>query len=134
MNTTTEKKTKQGIKGAAGNLYIDDGGRGEKLPVVFLHSFAGSSRDWENQLNYLRKDRRAIAFDLRGHGRSDAPTNNDYNVESLANDLSAVVDSLGLDRFVLVGHSLGTPGNRNTRKNSASAIKTYYRFPGIGEI
>ncbi len=107
MNTTTEKKTKQGIKGAAGNLYIDDGGRGEKLPVVFLHSFAGSSRDWENQLNYLRKDRRAIAFDLRGHGRSDAPTNNDYNVESLANDLSAVVDSLGLDRFVLVGHSLG---------------------------
>lgn len=108
MNTTTtEEKTKQGIKGEAGNLYFDDGGSGNKLPVLFVHSFGGSTRHWENQLTHLRKHRRAIAIDLRGHGRSDAPANNDYDVESLANDIASVVDSLKLDRFVLVGHSIG---------------------------
>jgi pimeloyl-ACP methyl ester carboxylesterase len=110
MNTTTvtpENKTKQGIKGPAGNLYIDDGGNGKKLPVLFLHSFGGSTRHWENQLEYLRKDRRAIAMDLRGHGRSDAPSNNDYNVEALTKDIEVIVDSLDLDRFIIVGHSLG---------------------------
>ena len=104
---TTEKAPNQGVKGPAGNLYINDGGSGEKLPVIFLHSFAGSSLDWKSQLDYLRKERRAIAFDLRGHGRSDAPSDNNFSVVSLANDLAAVADSLGLDRFVLVGHSLG---------------------------
>jgi len=108
MNTiTSEKKSAESIKGPAGNLYINDGGSGENIPVLFVHSFAGSSRDWENQLEYFRKTRRAIAFDLRGHGRSEAPANNDYNVQSLAGDVAAVVDSLGLDRFVLVGHSIG---------------------------
>ena len=108
MNTiTSENKPMQDIKGPAGNLYIDDGGNGEKLPVLFVHSFGGNTLHWENQLEYLRKNRRAIAFDLRGHGKSAAPANNNYDVESLAKDIAAVADSLGLDRFVLVGHSIG---------------------------
>ncbi len=108
MNTTTsEKKQINSIRGSAGNIYVDDAGGGDKLPIIFLHSFAGSSNDWKNQLELVRTERRAIALDLRGHGQSDAPSDNDYKVQSLANDLEAVVDSLKLDRFILVGHSLG---------------------------
>lgn len=94
------------LDGSAGRLYVDDGGQGG-LPVVFVHSFAGSSAHWVPQLAHLRETRRAVALDLRGHGRSDSPVSNSFAVDSLAADIAAVVDSLGLDRFVLVGHSLG---------------------------
>lgn len=94
------------IKGPVGQLYYDDGGQGG-IPVVFVHSFGGSTDHWKSQLKYFRKDRRVIALDLRAHGRSDAPKTMDYGVPSLADDISAVVDSLGLKRFVLVGHSMG---------------------------
>lgn len=94
------------LTGPAGRLYVDDGGKGG-LPVVFVHSFAGSSRHWSPQVAYLRPTRRAVALDLRGHGQSAAPASADYAVSSLARDIEAVVDGLGLDRFVLVGHSMG---------------------------
>lgn len=94
------------IKGPAGRIQIDDGGEGG-LPVIFAHSFAGSTEQWAAQLDYLRRSRRAIAYDLRGHGGSDAPENDDYTVESQEQDLAAVVEALKLQRFILVGHSMG---------------------------
>ena len=94
------------MKGPAGELYMDDGGQGG-LPVVFVHAAAGSTQQWAAQLAHLRKTRRAIALDLRGHGRSSASLQRGLTIEELASDISAVVDGLGLKRFVLVGHSLG---------------------------
>jgi len=44
---------------------------------------------------------------VRGHGRSEPPKDGDYMIASMASDIAAVVDSLKLDRFVLVGHSMG---------------------------
>jgi pimeloyl-ACP methyl ester carboxylesterase len=95
------------IVGPAGSLHVDDGGAGG-LPVVFVHSFAGSTAHWSAQLDWLRKSRRALALDLRGHGQSSRPLrDDDYAVESFAKDIAVVADSFGLKRFVLVGHSLG---------------------------
>ena len=94
------------VRGPAGRLFIDDGGEGG-LPVLFVHSFAGSSSHWQAQLAPLRKERRAIAMDMRGHGQSAASVTDDYRVEQLARDIAAVADRLHLQRFVLVGHSLG---------------------------
>jgi pimeloyl-ACP methyl ester carboxylesterase len=88
------------------NLHVDDGGTGG-LPVVFVHSFAGSTAHWSNQLAHLRATRRAVALDLRGHGQSATPTSGAYAVDSLAGDIASVVDKLGVTRFVLVGHSMG---------------------------
>lgn len=85
---------------------MDDGGSGG-LPVVFVHSLAGNSTHWAAQLGHLRRDRRAVAFDIRGHGRSAPPKKGDYTIAAMAADVAAVVDTLGLDRFVLVGHSMG---------------------------
>ena len=96
----------QTIEGPAGTLHVDDGGTGG-LPVVFLHSFAGDTSHWSAQLAHLRKTQHAIAIDLRGHGKSEAPADGDYAVEAVAGDVDAVANSLGLTRFFLVGHSMG---------------------------
>jgi pimeloyl-ACP methyl ester carboxylesterase len=94
------------VKGPAGDLAVVDQGKGG-LPVVFVHSFAGNSSHWDAQLDHLKERRRAIAFDLRAHGESVPSVRGDYAVRSFAEDIGAVVDALGLERFVLVGHSLG---------------------------
>jgi pimeloyl-ACP methyl ester carboxylesterase len=93
------------IAGPAGKLAVEDGGTGD--PVVFVHSLAGNTRHWSAQLEHLRKTRRAVAFDLRGHGRSEAPGSGEYSMEAQAEDVGAVADVLALERFALVGHSMG---------------------------
>ena len=95
------------IAGPTGNLHVSDGGSGACHPVLFVHSFAGSGTHWKAQLEFLRRTRRALAIDLRGHGQSQPPANGDYSIPSLAQDIGAVVDALQLERVVLVGHSMG---------------------------
>ena len=97
----------QSVVGPSGAIYVDDGGGKEGLPVVFLHSFGGDSGHWSTQLSHARHDRRAIAIDLRGHGKSAAPKDNDYSLDAYVKDLEVVVEKLQLKRFALVGHSLG---------------------------
>lgn len=94
------------VAGPAGALFVDDGGQGG-TPVLFVHSFAGNTSHWQEQLSHLRPQRRALAMDWRGHGQSDAPGNLDYAIPAIAQDIAAVADALALPRFVLVGHSMG---------------------------
>ncbi len=94
------------LQGPASRLFVDHGGSG-KTPVVIVHSLAGNTTQWAPQLAHLRQTRRAIAFDMRGHGQSDPAPNEDYSLAAIAGDLSAVVDSLGLQKFILLGHSYG---------------------------
>jgi len=99
------------IAGPAGNLYVRDGGAAESpdaLPVLFLHSLAGNGGQWALQLDHLRRSRRTVAVDLRGHGDSDPAEDGDYTVAGMAGDVAAVADQLGLRRFILAGHSLGS--------------------------
>jgi pimeloyl-ACP methyl ester carboxylesterase len=99
------------IAGPAGNLYVRDGGgteQTEALPVLFLHSLAGNGGQWALQLDHLRRVRRAVALDLRGHGDSDPAEDGDYSVAGMAGDVTAAADQLGLRRFILAGHSLGS--------------------------
>jgi len=97
------------IAGPAGNLFVRDGGdpAAGAAPVLFVHSLAGNGGQWALQLDHLRRHRRAVAFDLRGHGDSDPADDGDYTVPALAQDVAAVADQLDLRHFVLVGHSLG---------------------------
>jgi pimeloyl-ACP methyl ester carboxylesterase len=97
------------IAGPAGNLFVRDGGPQsvEPLPILFLHSVAGNGGQWALQLDHLRRRRRAVALDFRGHGDSDPAEDGDYSLAGLVADVEAVADELGLRRFVLAGHSLG---------------------------
>ena len=104
--TATAAAPRTTINGPAGTIHIDDGGAGG-IPVVFIHSFGGNVSHWQAQLAHLRTTRRAIALELRAHGESAVPANGDYSVKAFSQDIAAVVDSLALPKFVLVGHSLG---------------------------
>jgi pimeloyl-ACP methyl ester carboxylesterase len=95
------------IAGPAGSLRVDEGGRGSAA-VLFVHSLAGTSGHWADALQRSRRHRRAVAFDLRGHGWSAHPQAEEaLAIEALAGDVASVADACGLERFALVGHSLG---------------------------
>lgn len=85
-------------------LAVHDGGTG--LPVVLLHGFPLSSAIWDPVRPVLEQRCRLITPDLRGMGRSDTP-GGDYGMDTLAEDVVRLADTLGLDRFVLGGHSMG---------------------------
>jgi 3-oxoadipate enol-lactonase len=86
-------------------INIRERGRGEPN-LVLLHYWGGSSRTWEEVIEHLADQHRAIALDHRGWGESDAPARG-YSIADLANDAQAVIDALELKRYVVVGHSMG---------------------------
>jgi pimeloyl-ACP methyl ester carboxylesterase len=86
-------------------LNVRDEGRGEPS-LLFLHYWGGSSRTWDPVINRLKTDFRCIAYDQRGWGDSDKPETG-YSIQDLANDAEALIRSLGLTRYVLIGHSMG---------------------------
>jgi pimeloyl-ACP methyl ester carboxylesterase len=89
------------------NLHYLDWGPPTAPPVVLLHGITGHARVWDHLAERLVPDRRVIALDQRGHGDSDPAPDDDYRVATMADDLAAFVSSLGLDRFALLGHSMG---------------------------
>ena len=86
--------------------YLDWGTTGLP-PVVFLHGGGLNAHTWDLVCASLRRARHCLALDQRGHGESEWSPQMDYSTESHVGDLDAFVRALGLERFVLVGMSLG---------------------------
>ena len=86
-------------------IHVEDEGHSD-LSLVFLHYWGGSSRTWRHVTAVLAKSYRTIAIDHRGWGKSDAPING-YSLADLAADAEGVIEKLGLQRYILVGHSMG---------------------------
>jgi pimeloyl-ACP methyl ester carboxylesterase len=84
--------------------YVDWGGEG-KPPLVLLHGFSAQARYWDGFAVHMRDAYHVYALDQRGHGESEWAV--DYGPETMPADLAAFVDQLGLERFTLVGHSMG---------------------------
>jgi len=78
----------------------------QSASLVFLHYFGGSSRAWTGVIDQLADEHRCVAPDLRGYGDSDAPDAG-YETGEMADDVIALIASLRLERYVLVGHSMG---------------------------
>ncbi|HEY8026441.1 MAG TPA: alpha/beta fold hydrolase [Burkholderiaceae bacterium] len=94
---------------------VDAGpGQGDKYAaptMVFIHGFGGRAAYWEYQLEQFHESYRVVALDLRGHGYTDAPTEDEgarYDVPELVGDIEAALDVLRVpQRFILVCHSFG---------------------------
>jgi len=85
--------------------YTDTGGTG--IPVVLMHAATGSSRVWEYQTpSFTKAGYRVIAFDRRGWGRTIVASPNDPP-GTAADDLLALMDTLRIGRFHLVGTAAG---------------------------
>ncbi|MGQ4516569.1 alpha/beta fold hydrolase [Streptomyces sp. DW26H14] len=91
------------VSGGAIDVYRQ-GHRGPAL--VFAHYWGGSAGTWDAVVAKLPPGRATVRFDQRGWGSSRALPG-PYGLDQLASDLLAVVAGLALDRFVLVGHSMG---------------------------
>ncbi len=90
-------------KGA--QLNVSDTGAGDTA-LVFQHHWGGSSHSWDEVIAGLRDRFRCVAIDARGAGESHASASG-YSTENHANDALNVIKLLGLDRYILVGHSMG---------------------------
>jgi 3-oxoadipate enol-lactonase len=86
--------------------YERHGGSGDDL--VFVHGYTGDTTDWHHQIAEFHDTHRVLVLDNRGHGKSDAPTDRDaYSIDRMSRDLEALTGELSIDRYHLVGHSLG---------------------------
>jgi 3-oxoadipate enol-lactonase len=88
---------------------IAEAGAANERRVLLVHGFTGAKDDFVDAVDRLADaGYHAVAPDLRGHGNSSHPPSEDaYDLELFADDLWALVDALGWDRFVLLGHSMG---------------------------
>ena len=80
---------------------------GDGPPLVLQHGFPQHWWEWRHQIGPLAERYRVICPDLRGFGWSEAPPDEDYTKERLADDLLALLGAMGVDRFRYVGHDWG---------------------------
>lgn len=89
------------------NLFVEDLNPGNGKPILFIHGWPVNHEMYEYQFNQLPKmGYRCIGIDLRGYGKSDRPWTG-YTYDRMADDIRAVIDTLGLDDFTLAGFSMG---------------------------
>ncbi len=87
------------------NIFYKDWGTGQ--PVVFSHGWPLNADAWDDQTFFVASNGyRAIAHDRRGHGRSSQPWDGN-DMDTYADDLAALIETLDLKNAVLVGHSTG---------------------------
>ena len=80
--------------------------KGAGKPVICLHGITANCRSWDTMAASLGSKHHLIALDLRGRGKSDKPPSG-YSLEHHLRDIYNLMDGLGLQRAVLMGHSLG---------------------------
>ncbi|WP_406124120.1 alpha/beta fold hydrolase [Streptomyces sp. NBC_00989] len=89
----------------AGAFHYREAGDPDAPPVVLLHGLMYDARDWDEVARFLAGHFHVLALTQRGHGASVWPGT--YSFELGGADLEAFADALGLDRFTLIGHSMG---------------------------
>ncbi|XP_064467116.1 1-acylglycerol-3-phosphate O-acyltransferase ABHD5-like isoform X2 [Ornithodoros turicata] len=106
----------QAVRGCSGQHHIwslemkPPGTASEKLPLVMVHGFASGLALWVLNLDELSRDRPVYCFDLLGFGRSSRPTFSSDAIEVEQQFVESIENwrkSVGLERFILLGHSMG---------------------------
>jgi pimeloyl-ACP methyl ester carboxylesterase len=85
--------------------YLDWGGSG--APILFLHGGGLTAHTWDCVAVMLRDRYGCVALDQRGHGDSEWSPVGDYRIAEHLRDIEGFVDSMGLERPILVGQSMG---------------------------
>lgn len=90
----------------AGRIAFETHGDKKNKSILFIHGFPFDKSIWNEQAELLANDHYVVAFDMRGHGESDAG-NGQYLVEFYVDDVVALMNHLGLERTCLCGLSMG---------------------------
>src|SRR6266705_3786291 len=112
------------IGGGGLKLHVQETGNANGKPILFIHPFSACRLVWNKQLHSdLANDFRLVAMDIRGHGLSDKPRDVYGDSKLWADDIQAVITSLGLNRPVLSGWSY-----------AGAIISDYVNFYSEGHI
>ena len=114
------------------------GDPGAKMAVVFVHGWSCNLTSWRAQVPAFEGKARILLVDLPGHGKSDRPVV-DYTMERFANAVEAMMRDAGVERALLVGHSMGTPVARQCWRlfpkktlglvSVDGTLRTYFKDP-----
>lgn len=105
--------TEHRVQRGSGSLYVRDF-PGSGPAFVVLHGFPDNSRIYDDLIPHLASaGRRTVAIDFLGFGASDKPEGVHYSFEQQLGDLEAVVEALGLEKIIPVGHDAGGPAAVN---------------------
>ena len=86
------------------DIYIGDEGKG--IPLVLVHGFLGSSEMWRPQIDFFKDYFRVITPDLPGYGKSNKAKSHN-SIQSIANLLLDCLEEKKIDKYHLLGHSMG---------------------------
>jgi len=100
----TSSALKSAIRDGVKLSYLDTGSGDPTL--VFIHGWCCNQTMWRGQIEAFAPRHRIIAVDLRGHGESDKP-DQDYDITGFADDMAWLIREIGLDRPVIIAHSMG---------------------------
>ena len=101
------------------DTYIGDEGNG--FPLVLVHGFLGSSKMWKPQIDFFKYHFRVITPDLPGFGRSNKAKSHN-SIQSIANLLLDCLEEKKIDKFHLLGHSMGGMIVQEMAKKSGGKI------------
>lgn len=90
-----------------GDIYVCQDGPRDGHALLLIHGSASSTRSWDPLVPLLTGSHRVIRIDLLGHGRSAKPSDRSYAIPDQAHRAGAVLDRLGVEHAVVVGHSSG---------------------------
>jgi len=85
--------------------YIDEGSINDPT-IILIHGFPLNKSMWNKQIKELKENYRVIAYDIRGHGNSDAG-DDDFSIDLFVNDMLSFMDALKIDKAILCGFSMG---------------------------
>jgi 3-oxoadipate enol-lactonase len=89
-------------------MYYEVHGRKTDRAVVLIHPIGGNTEIWNNEIKIMLKRKiRVVAYDLRGHGKSEIGKIQAFTMYDLVNDLRNLIDYLGVKKCSFVGHSIG---------------------------
>ena len=101
------------------DIYVGEEGKG--FPLVLIHGFLGSSKMWKPQIDFFKYHFRVITPDLPGFGRSNKAKSHN-SIQSIANLLLDCLEEKKIDKFHLLGHSMGGMIVQEMAKKSGGKI------------
>jgi pimeloyl-ACP methyl ester carboxylesterase len=105
--TTPTKSSSKTLRVNDLALHYLEWGQADAPPIVCVHGYTGSADAFNGLARHLQDRYRILALDVRGHGESAWSSTGSYRYEDQASDLEGFVRQLGLDKFVLIGTSMG---------------------------
>jgi len=89
------------------NLHYLDWGNHGAPDILLVHGLRGHAHSWDDVSQALCQDFHVLALDQRGRGLTDWATDGDYGIDAFVSDLVGFCRAVGLEKFILMGHSMG---------------------------